>query len=313
MKIRLGYVALPKTINITSSHTITYTNYEKIKNKEEKLNEIITKNLNNLEQILIYNIRNNIHFYRMSSNIFPLATHPNIKYNPIKIYKTKLEEIGQIIKKNNLRIDIHLDQFCVLNSLNEKVVQSTINIIKFYKNMLKAMKIKTYMILHVGSNALGKEKSKERFIKNFNKLDKETKKMIILENDDKIFNIKDVLEICKKLNIKMVLDYHHYICNNESEKLEDYIEEIFKTWEKETPKIHISSKKNKKEFRTHNDYINIEDFNKLIKQVKKLDKDFDIMIEAKEKDNALFKLVRELKYLNYNFIDETTLIIDKQK
>jgi len=35
------------------------------------------------------------------------------------------------------------------------------------------------------------------------------------------------------------------------------------------------------------------------------------MIEAKGKDAALFRLVSQLKYkTNYNFIDETTFIID---
>lgn len=308
MKIRFGYVALPKTLNITSSHTITYTNYEKEENKEEKLYDIINKNLNNLEQILIYNVRNNIHFYRMSSAIIPLATHPKVDYNSLEIFKEKLEHIGNIIKTNNMRVDIHLDQFCVLNSANKDVVTSTINIIKFYKNMLDTMKLKTYMIIHVGSNAFGKEKSITRFINNFNKLDKEIKKMIILENDDKIFNIKDVLYICKKINIPMVLDYHHHKCNNDNINLEEYIEEIFNTWNR-TPKVHLSSPKSKKEYRSHNDYINIEDFIEFQTIIKKINKDIDIMIEAKEKDNALFKLTRELKYIGYKFIDDTTIIL----
>ena len=41
-----------------------------------------------------------------------------------------------------------------------------------------------------------------------------------------------------------------------------------------------------------------------------VNKDFDIMIEAKAKDEAMFKLIRELKYkTNYNFIDETSFEI----
>ena len=35
MNIRLGYACISKTLDITSSHTITYTNYEKTRNKEE--------------------------------------------------------------------------------------------------------------------------------------------------------------------------------------------------------------------------------------------------------------------------------------
>ena len=244
----------------------------------------------------------------MSSNIFPLATHPNIKYNAIKIFANRLKKIGNIIKDNNMRVDIHLDQYCVLNSINEEVVKSTINIIKFYKNMFKAMELKTKMIIHIGSATNGKQEGIKRFIDNFKKLDKESRSMLIIENDDKVYNVKDTLMIAQQLKIPMVLDYHHYICNNEGENINDYIKEIFKTWQ-ETPKIHFSSPKNKKEKRAHHDYINSDDFINFLNKISKIKTDFDIMIEAKEKDNALFKLVRELKYKNYKFIDDTTLKI----
>ena len=95
MNIRLGYACITKTLDITSSHTITYTNYEKLSKEEQykKLTEITKLNLNNLEQILIYNIKNNIHFYRMSSNIIPLATHNKVEYDALKIFKEKLEHL----------------------------------------------------------------------------------------------------------------------------------------------------------------------------------------------------------------------------
>ena len=38
--------------------------------------------------------------------------------------------------------------------------------------------------------------------------------------------------------------------------------------------------------------------------------DIDVMLEAKAKDDALFRLIRELKYkTDYNFIDETSFEI----
>ena len=133
--------------------------------------------------------------------------------------------------------------------------------------------------------------------------------MLILENDDKVFKIEDVLKICKTLNIPMVLDYHHYKCNR-VEPLEQHIKEIINTWKGKTPKMHISSKKNNKEFRSHHDYINIEDFIELINILKTQTKNIDIMIEAKQKDMALFKLIRELKYKDYKLVDETTICIE---
>lgn len=311
MNLRLGYACISKTLDVTSSHTITYSNYQKLNKLEQEktLKGIINTNLDNLEEILKYNIKNNIHFYRMSSKIIPLATHPNIKTDYLKIFKQKLEHIGDIINKSKMRVDIHLDEYCVLNSTNPNIVSSTINIINFYKNMLNTMKLKTYMILHVGSSAFGIEKSITRFINNFKKLDTESQKMIILENDDKIFKIEDVLKICMTLNIPMVLDYHHYKCNKK-DSIQQHIKEIIDTWNDIIPKMHISSKKNNKEYRSHNDYIDINDFIELSNILKNQNKNVDIMIEAKQKDIALFKLIRELKYKDYKIKDETTIILE---
>lgn len=312
MIIRFGYVAISKILEITSSHTITYTNYEKLYKGNptlayKKLEEISIKNLNNLIELLNFNIKNNIHFFRITSSIFPLFSHPKINYNYLSKFQEKLKQIGKIVNENNLRVDIHLDQFCVLSSTNKEVVKSTINIIKFYKNMFNIMNIKSHMILHIGSSVCGKQRSITRFINNFNKLDEESKKLIVVENDDKIYNIDDLLYLSDKLEIPIVLDYHHHICNNTNKNIEDYIEKIFKTWKNETPKIHFSSPKNKKEFRSHNDYINVNDFIEFLNKIKNQNQDFDIMIEAKEKDFAMLKLIHQLKYKNYIFIDETTL------
>lgn len=310
MKIKFGYACISKVLEITTSHTITYTNYQKLDTitRQNKLIKLAEINLDALKETLIYNIRNNIHFYRMSSNIFPLINHPTIKLDILKIEKKKLVEIGKIINKNNIRVDIHLEPYYVLNSINKDIVKSTINIIKFYENMFNTMNIKSYLILHVGSGIQGKEESLKRFINNFQKLSKSQQKLIIIENDDKIFDIQDILFLSKKLSIPAVLDYHHFLCNNSSKEIEQYLEEIFKTWQG-TPKIHFSSPKNKKEKRSHNDYIIIEDFITFLEKIKSINKDFDIMIEAKEKDLALFKLVGNLKYQGYKFIDETTLIL----
>lgn len=314
MKIRLGYAAISKTLEITTSRTLTYTNYLK-KEKEEGLriiDEKIRLNLEALKQMMIYNIRNNFHFYRMTSNLIPLSTKEDVEFNYIQKYSCFYKEIGILINKYNLRVDLHTDQYCVINSVNKDIVKNSINVLKSSKDILDALGIKNAkIIMHVGSNAFGKENSIKRFKNNFKKLDNDIQKMIILENDDKIFNVEDVLEICKDLNIPMVLDYHHYICNNNGIRIESIIEEIFSTWAFTglNPKIHFSSPKNKtkKDFRSHHDFIDSDSFIEFIDKIKFSHKDIDIMIEAKMKDVALCKLVRELKYkTNYKFIDETT-------
>ena len=314
MKIRLGYVALPLTINITSSSTVTVTNYNKLGVRAlKKIDETIDKNLDNLLEILKYNQKNNIHFYRLTSKLIPLATFINFDY--LKKFKKKYRRISKFIKQNNMRVDLHPDQFIVLNSDRESVVNASIQSLKYHANILKILDVENpIIILHLGSSVGGKKKSIERFKNNFYKLDKSIQQMISLENDDKVYNIRNVLKVCKELDIPFTFDYHHYKCNNNGEKIEDYIEDIFYTWIKKgmKPKMHFSSPKSKqkKDFRSHHDYIDSNEFINFLERIKHTNCDFDIMIEAKKKDEAVSKLIRELKYYTeYTFLDETTFKI----
>lgn len=314
MKIRLGYVALSKAMdNVTTSSTVTYTNYLNKNYTVDKLLDITKNNLKNLKEIIIYNVKNNYHFYRLTSKLVPLATHDKVNFDYITPLISEYKKIGKIINDNKIRVDTHPDQYAVLNSMDKKIVKNTFEILEYHYRILKALDIKNpIIILHVGSSSCGKKASITRFINNFNKLPEYIKNCIAVENDDKVYNIKDVLSLCNKLNIPMVLDYHHYVCNNEGEKIEDYIEKIINTWKKTTPKFHFSSPKSKlkKEFRSHHDYINSDDFIKFVEILKQYNKDVDIMLEAKAKDDALSRLVRKLKYkTNYKFIDESTFIV----
>lgn len=302
MIIRLGYVALSKTIDITTSKTITYTDFTK-NNDYLKIDKIIKENLENLEKIIDYNIKNNIHFYRLSSKLIPLATKDDVVFEYIDKYKSYYNKIAKKINKYNIRVDFHPDQFCVLNSTKKEVIENTFKILEYHYKILEALNIKDkIIILHVGSSVLGKENSIKRFINSFYKLPKYLQNCIALENDDKVYNVKDCLYLCNKLNIPFVLDYHHHLCN----KSEFNYEDILKTW-KIKPKVHFSSPKNKtkKDIRSHHDYIEVDTFIDFIKQ---LPYDVDIMIEAKMKDEVLFRLVRQLKYYNIKFVDNTSFI-----
>ena len=173
--------------------------------------------------------------------------------------------------------------------------------------MFKLMKIKSNLIFHVGGKTISKEEGIKRFLNNFKLLDKEIQDMIMIENDDKIYNIIDCINISKEINCKICLDYHHYKCNNDKEDISNYLEYIFNTFDG-IPKVHFSSPKSKKEYRAHHDFIDIKEFVKFLDMIKACDRDIDIMIEAKMKDDALFRLIRQLKYLGYK-LSETTIYL----
>lgn len=306
MKIRLGYACISNVINLSSSCTTTLTYYKKLDtiSKQNKIDTIIRKNLENLEKLIKYNIKNNLHFFRITAKLIPLMDIVNIDLN---IYKEKFIYIGKLIKDNNIRVSTHVDEYCVLNSVNETVVLNSIKILNNLKTVMDMFNVNYNIIMHIGSKTYGIKESIKRFKNNFNLLSDDLKNKIILENDDRSYNVYQTLKLCEDLNIPMCLDIHHHFCNKSTKNIEYYLERIYKTYRTCKPKMHFSSSKSKKEKRSHNEYIDINNFIEFIGLLKKYDKDTDIMLEAKGKDLALIKLIMELKYKeNYKFIDESS-------
>ena len=317
MRVRLGYVAIALNLpKVTSSSAVTFANYNKIFNEEEKLRKLKKVTLSNLEdlmKILQYNVENDIHFYRITSTLVPLGTHPEVMWNYRNIFKRDFQYLGDFIKRNDLRVDTHPNEFNVINSIREDVVESTIRNLWAHVHLFEDMGYENgKMVLHVGSSQGGRESAMDRFIRNFKALPKEISERVILENDDKTFTAKEVLHICKEINAPMVFDVHHHLCNNQGEAVETFLEDIFHTWDNEfyPPKLHFSSPKDGGVDRKHHDYMNCEDFIAFIDLCKDINMDIDIMIEAKGKDQAMFKLIEELKEnANYKWIDRTSFEI----
>ena len=179
MKVRLGYVALSKALDdVTTSSTITYTNYINKNYNTSKLLEITKNNLDSLYEIIKYNVKNNFHFYRLTSKLVPLATHDKVDFDYITPLLDEYKKIGKLINDNNIRVDTHPDQYAVLNSMDSKIVKNTVEILEYHYKIMDAIGIKDkIIILHVGSSACGKKASITRFINNFNKLPDHIKKM----------------------------------------------------------------------------------------------------------------------------------------
>lgn len=318
MKIRLGYVAISKTLDcISTNHTITYTRYATLSKEEQisKLNCIINTNLDHLLQILKYNLQNQIFFYRFSHHLVPLATHQDVSFDYITPFLEKWKAIGDFIKKYNMRIDSHPDQFCVLNSIHPDIVKQSIKTLEFECNIYHAMEIDGYAILHIGSGIPDKESAKKRFCDTYLKLPKEIQKMILLENDDKTFTAFETLELCETLHIPMVLDYHHHLCNHEKKDINPILERILHTWNHVSlpPKMHFSSPKGRKEKRAHSIVIDAHKFISFLELLSFYHTDVDIMLECKGKDEALFRLSRQLRfYTKYKCINNSTFVIEKQ-
>jgi UV DNA damage endonuclease len=315
MLIRFGYVAMALNIlDGSPNKTITHTNLLKINtaaDRFKKLRKLTKTNLDCLLRVLKYNKFQHIHVFRITSKLIPLATHPITKnWDYLEEFKEQLAEIGTYIRQNKMRVSAHPDHFTLLNSPDETVVNSSIDTLTYHAKLFEMMGLdnNAKLVLHIGGAYKDKASAAQRFITNYNQLPVSIKGRIILENDDKIFTAKDTLQLCKIIKAPMVTDIHHHDCCNDGETLQNLWPDILKTWNHALPKIHFSSPKSDKKYRAHADFIDPEQFFSFLQQVKIFNCDFDVMIEAKQKDKALFQLIDDLKnQFKINMIDDTTI------
>jgi UV DNA damage endonuclease len=285
----IGYACIQLGSENTKLSSLFIKNYN-----EEKLIDVINNNLNALEQIIKYNIDNEIKLFRISSDIIPLASHPINSLPWWDIFKERLASIGKLIKDNEIRVTMHPGQYTVINSINEDVVKKSFEDLEYHLKFLNSLNCDntSKMVLHIGGVYSDKKASMERFIINFNKLDDQIKNRLIIENDDKSYNIEEVLYISEKINIPVVFDnLHHKLNPPENWNLDQFeiIEKCNKTWKKKDgkQKIHYSQSANNLKNGAHSKYINAKEFMAFYNKL--LNKDIDIMLEVKDKNLSAIK------------------------
>ncbi|HRU40673.1 MAG TPA: UV DNA damage repair endonuclease UvsE [Candidatus Diapherotrites archaeon] len=289
----LGFACISKSLKENGRfRTMSVKTYNNLKPDERmrRLRAITVDNLYNTYRIILWCIENSISLYRLSSDLIPLAVYiREWEWWEDRDIRNMCEKIKKIVDEGNIRISMHPDQFCVLNSDRAEVVKGSIAILEHH-NKLSNMVGNRILVIHAGSGTGGKSKAIERFIKNFNMLDEDIKKKIAIENDDKVFNAEDVLYLCEHLGVPMVLDIHHHKCNHEKDNLPQLMDRIKSTWNGKRPKVHLSSGKTCPTDRHHADYIDFEDYRQTAELVKD---EFDIMMECKEKDLAVLKIMNK--------------------
>ena len=216
--------------------------------------ELAEQNLSDLLEIIKWNIKNDIYFYRMSSSMFPWMSEYNISDLPnFKSIKDLLITIGNLIKNSNSRLTYHPGQFNILSSDKEHVVKHTIKDINQHAEIMDIIGLPknqhAKINIHIGSAYGGKEIASKRFIKNFNQLNESAKSRLTVENEDKanLFTTKELYDyIYKETNIPIVFDYLHHLCNSGNLLEKDALELAISTWPKNIqPVVHfVSSKKN---------------------------------------------------------------------
>lgn len=270
------------------------------------LKEKIIQNLKDVLVMMDWNEENGIKVFRLNSEMFPHKSNPKAPDYDFDFAVDLLKEIGEKSKILNQRLTFHPGQFNCIGSPTESVLRNTICDLKYHADVMDIMElgVDSVMVIHGGGTYKNKELTKRRWCENYLNMPQNIRNRLVLENCEKNFSIADCLEISEIVNIPVVFDTHHYECYkllHPEEKIESpeyYIPLILETWKRRNikPKFHISEQGTGK-CGHHSDYIETIP-NYLLEIPEKYKIDIDIMVEAKMKEQAIFKLYEKYPFLS---------------
>lgn len=292
----IGYACLTEGVE-----GIKYKACRKENASDENLKEAIDNNLAALDKMLDYNIKSGVRMMRITSDIIPFGSHPVNRLRWWEVFENELNSLGKKAKENKIRLSMHPGQYTVLNSPNKEVVEKAVANLAYHARFLDSLDLdgSSKMVLHIGGAYGNKKEALERFAKNYVNLAQNIKDRLVLENDDKIFNIEEVLVLGSLLSAPVVYDNLHNKLNHcmvKSDK--DWIVEAGKTWKEKDgrQKIHYSQQAEGKKPGSHSDTIDVGIFSKFYEEV---DGDrIDIMLEVKDKNLSAVKCINAVERKN---------------
>lgn len=238
--------------------------------------------------------------YRISSDLFPLATLPeaNLSLNVLPDYNLILQEFkltSDIIKKYNVRCSTHPDQFVVPASGNLSVSAKSIVELTNHATMMDLFGLpQSYeapINIHMNCFKGDLNQIADRFINVYNTLPINVKSRLVLENEDKpnSWNVQQLYDlIYSKTGIPITYDNLHHRCNPGNLTGKNAAMLAKSTWP-DRALFHFSDNDpTNKNPRAHGDYVrDIPD--------EYVDLDVDFEFEFKAKDYAIERFETQFK------------------
>lgn len=227
--------------------------------QKEMLREIYRENIVRVNNAIDFCAANEINLYRLTSGLFPFSDDP-LGDKLLDEFAESLSETGNRANANKLRIVMHPDQYVVLSSDSDSVVENSVKILKMHARTLDLLNQPQTEWATMNIHG-GKGDRIEKLVASVEKLPENIRSRIAFENDEHAYSAAQILEVCRRAAVPMVFDAHHHICR---EKLDDYnapsVEEMFwaarETWKNpENQMVHISNGRDNFQDRAHHDLI----------------------------------------------------------
>jgi UV DNA damage endonuclease len=229
------------------STTVAWLNRQSKDVAVEKLWELTQHNITAAKKAVEYvgNMEKNLRMFRLGSDILPMYTQRDWKFFYKLPYvnaflEAGFREVGDMARKNNVRLSMHPGQFCVLASDNPGVVENSIEEFEYHADMARWMgygkQFQDFKInVHISGRAgpAGIKAALKR-------LTPEARNCITIENDEVSWGIEDSLELANDL--ALVLDIHHNFIREGTyiQPSADHYARVIDSWRGVRPVIHYS-------------------------------------------------------------------------
>ena len=290
---------------------------------EEKILEVSKQNILNTHALVkkVSSLEPSLRMVRLTSDMLPFYTMDGWQeFWQDKSMQDSLARwfspIGETARANDVRLSFHPDQFVVLASDREEVVNKSIEEFEYHCDMVRWMGYgKTFQDFKVNVHISGR-KGPQGIRDVYNRLSPEARNTLTLENEEYTHGLLDCLSLSDL--VPTVMDIHHnwiregtYIQPNDA-----LVQRVIDSWRGVRPTMHYSVSRedvlgshprhilpdhgalineghSKQKLRAHSDYY----WNDAVNDwALTFCDNFDIMCESKAKNLASFKLFERYKH-----------------
>jgi UV DNA damage repair endonuclease len=231
----------------TSTTTVAWLKRQDRGVAEQKLWDLMVGNIEAVQKLVnrVGELNENLRMVRLSSDILPVYTEPTFSYfwrrpDVIAYLDRNFILVGDSARASNTRLSFHPGQFTVLASVNEGIVQRSIEEFEYHADMVRYMGYgKAFQDFKINVHISGKQ-GPEGIRSAYKRLTPEARSCITIENEENSWGLDDCLTISDIIPI--VLDVHHHWIR-EGEYLnptDDRVKRVVDSWRGLRPTMHYS-------------------------------------------------------------------------
>jgi UV DNA damage endonuclease len=285
-ELRLGYACVNTRLP-SSARTTRLANAT-----PGRLRELIARNLDALEAILLWNEQHGIEVFRLTSNLIPFGSHPVNTLAWWDEFAERFSELESLIARSRARLSTHPGQYTVLSSLNPAVVESASAELEYHARLLEALGLDRShkIVVHVGSGAADPRATRDRLAAALERLTSGARDRLVLENDER-WPLDAVFELAAPLGLPVVFDaFHHQLAPSpEHHDVREATLAAAETWRPADgrPEVHFSTQDSAKRMGAHAQTVDLDALAGFVAAVGDLP--LDCILEVKDKEQSVLR------------------------